>query len=107
MPASSDEIEPWELRKLWMLNGAHSLLAFLGLLRGHETVADAIGDPELVAAMNEFWDLAVATCRTRPRSSSTLTGVTPMPALPMRAWVTRWRRSPATASTSCASGSCR
>ena len=53
------DIEPFELRKLWILNGAHSLLAYLGLLRGHRTVADAIGDPELVQAMNEFWDLAV------------------------------------------------
>jgi fructuronate reductase len=52
------DIEPWELRKLWILNGAHSLLAFLGLLRGHQTVADAVGDPELVVAMGEFWDLA-------------------------------------------------
>jgi fructuronate reductase len=53
-----DDIEPWELRKLWILNGAHSLLAFLGLLRGYETVLDAIGDPELVRAMEEFWDVA-------------------------------------------------
>jgi fructuronate reductase len=52
------DIDPWELRKLWILNGAHSLLAFLGLLRGYETVADAIGDPELVRWMEEFWDLA-------------------------------------------------
>jgi fructuronate reductase len=52
------DIEPWELRKLWMLNGAHSLLAFLGLLRGHQTVADAIGDGELALAMERFWDLA-------------------------------------------------
>jgi fructuronate reductase len=52
------DIEPWELRKLWILNGAHSLLAFLGLLRGHQTVADAVGDPELALAMGEFWDLA-------------------------------------------------
>jgi fructuronate reductase len=52
------DIEPWELRTLWMLNGAHSLLAFLGLLRGHTTVADAIGDGELVQAMQQFWDLA-------------------------------------------------
>ncbi len=52
------EIEPWELRKLWMLNGAHSLLAFLGLLRGHQTVLDAVRDPELVEAMEQFWDLA-------------------------------------------------
>jgi len=52
------DIEPWELRKLWLLNGGHSLLAYLGLVRGHATVADAVADRELVAALHEFWDLA-------------------------------------------------
>ncbi len=53
------DVEPWELRKLWLLNGGHSLLAYLGLLRGYRSVAQAIGDPELVAALEAFWDLAV------------------------------------------------
>jgi fructuronate reductase len=53
-----DDIEPWELRKLWLLNGAHSLLAYLGLARGHSTVAEAVADAELVQAMQELWDLA-------------------------------------------------
>jgi len=52
------DIEPWELRKLWLLNGGHSLLAYLGLLRGHQTVADAIADVELVDTLDRFWDLA-------------------------------------------------
>lgn len=52
------EIEPWELRKLWLLNGGHSLLAYCGLLRGHLTVADAAADGELEAALDRFWDLA-------------------------------------------------
>ena len=51
-------IEPWELRKLWLLNGGHSLLAYLGLPRGHRTVADAIVDVELADALERFWDLA-------------------------------------------------
>jgi fructuronate reductase len=53
-----DDIEPWELRKLWLLNGGHSLLAYTGLLRGHVTVADAAADPDLSAALDRFWDLA-------------------------------------------------
>jgi fructuronate reductase len=60
-----DDIEAWELRKLWILNGAHSLLAFMGLLRGHATVLDAIRDPELAVAMEDFWDLAA---RLLPRA---------------------------------------
>ncbi len=34
-----DDVEPYERRKLWLLNGAHSLLAYAGIARGHETVA--------------------------------------------------------------------
>lgn len=37
-----DDVEPFELMKLRMLNGSHSTLAYLGYLAGHETVADAM-----------------------------------------------------------------
>lgn len=53
-----DDIEPFERRKLWLLNGAHSLLAYAGLLRGHETVAAAMADPVCRGWVNEFWDAA-------------------------------------------------
>jgi fructuronate reductase len=55
-----DEIEPFERRKLWLLNGAHSLLAYAGRLRGHETVASAIGDSVCRTWVNEYWDAASA-----------------------------------------------
>ena len=55
-----DDIEPWERRKLWLLNGAHTLLSLGGLLRGHETIAQAIGDPALGAMAEELWDEASA-----------------------------------------------
>ena len=55
-----DEIEPFERRKLWLLNGAHSLLAYAGRLRGHETVASAIGDPVCRTWVTEYWDAASA-----------------------------------------------
>ena len=51
-------IEPFERRKLWMLNGAHSLLAYDGILRGHTTVAEAIADRECAAGVEALWDLA-------------------------------------------------
>ena len=54
------DIEPWERRKLWLLNGAHTLLSFGGLLRGHETIAQAMGDPALSAKVEELWDEASA-----------------------------------------------
>jgi fructuronate reductase len=55
-----DHIEPFENRKLWLLNGAHSLLAYAGQLRGHTTVAEALADPECRNAVERFWDEAEA-----------------------------------------------
>jgi fructuronate reductase len=54
-----DDLEPWENRKLWLLNGAHSILAFAGLVRGHETVSAAIADRHCRALVEAFWDEAV------------------------------------------------
>jgi len=41
------DVRPYETAKLRMLNGAHSLLAYLGLMRGHEFVHQAIADPNI------------------------------------------------------------
>jgi fructuronate reductase len=41
------DVAAHELAKLRILNGAHSSLAYIGLLLGHETVADAMRDPDL------------------------------------------------------------
>jgi len=43
----TSDVAGYEAAKLRLLNGAHSTLAYLGLLKGHETVADAMGDAEL------------------------------------------------------------
>lgn len=42
-----DDVRPYETAKLRMLNGAHSALAYLGLMCGYEYVHDAIGDLEI------------------------------------------------------------
>jgi fructuronate reductase len=55
-----EDIEPYENRKLWLLNGAHSLLAYAGQLRGHSTVAEALADTECRRAVEAFWDEAEA-----------------------------------------------
>lgn len=55
-----DDIRPFERRKLWLLNGAHSLLAYAGPARGHETVHEAIADAECRASVERFWDEAEA-----------------------------------------------
>ncbi|MCU1475347.1 MAG: oxidoreductase [Subtercola sp.] len=53
-----DDIEPFENRKLWLLNGAHSLLAYAGLLRGHGTVAEAMADETCRGWVTGFWNEA-------------------------------------------------
>ncbi len=52
------DVAPFEHRKLWMLNGAHSLLAYAGSLRGHLTVADAIADDSCRAWVEQWWSEA-------------------------------------------------
>lgn len=55
-----EDVVPFEKRKLWLLNGSHSLLAYAGTILGHETVADAIADPVCRAWVEAWWDEATA-----------------------------------------------
>jgi fructuronate reductase len=43
------DVAAFERAKLRLLNGAHSTLAYVGLARGHATVAEAMADPTLAA----------------------------------------------------------
>lgn len=49
---------PYEQRKLWLLNGAHSLLAYAAPSRGHRTVADAVDDGVVMRWVRDWWDEA-------------------------------------------------
>lgn len=53
-----EDIKPFENRKLWLLNGAHSLLAYMGINRGYQTVSEAIRDREILEKVAEFWQEA-------------------------------------------------
>ncbi|MET3919228.1 mannitol dehydrogenase family protein [Arthrobacter sp. UYEF20] len=44
----TQDVAPFEVAKLRMLNATHSLLAYLGALRGYPTIADAVADDALV-----------------------------------------------------------
>jgi fructuronate reductase len=48
------DVAAFERAKLWLLNGPHSTLAYWGLLKGHETVAEGIADPELAAFLHAY-----------------------------------------------------
>lgn len=54
-----DDVAPFEQRKLWLLNGSHSLMAYAASARGHEAVSDAINDPVVRGWVEEWWDEAV------------------------------------------------
>ncbi|MGC5583989.1 mannitol dehydrogenase family protein [Ornithinimicrobium sp. W1679] len=55
----TDDVRPYETRKLWLLNGAHSLLAYAGSIRGHETVSGAMQDEQVVRWVQEWWNTAI------------------------------------------------
>lgn len=46
----TEDVGPYEVAKLRMLNATHSLLAYLGALRGYATIAEAVGDEALAGA---------------------------------------------------------
>jgi hypothetical protein len=52
------DVGPYEQRKLWLLNGSHSLLAYAGSIGGHSTIDEAIGDSRCREWVERFWDEA-------------------------------------------------
>jgi len=66
-----DDVAPFERRKLWLLNGAHSLLAYAGPLRGHQTVAEAMADESCRGWVEQWWGEA---CRHLDMPGSELNG---------------------------------
>jgi fructuronate reductase len=52
------DIEAFENRKLWLLNGAHSLIALFGQLLGHNFVSTAIADQRVLDAVMNWWEEA-------------------------------------------------
>ncbi|TBW39828.1 mannitol dehydrogenase family protein [Siculibacillus lacustris] len=51
-----DDVHPFEMMKLRCLNGAHSTLAYLSVVAGIETIADAMADPYLPSVVRRLWD---------------------------------------------------
>jgi len=56
-----EDVAPYELRKLRLLNGAHSWLAYAGTLAGYDFVHQAIADPALLSGAREIMDEAAET----------------------------------------------
>lgn len=51
-----EDVHAYEVMKLRCLNGAHSALAYLGVVSGIETISDAMEDPQLPAFIRRLWD---------------------------------------------------
>lgn len=62
---------PYEQRKLWLLNGAHSLLAYAGSVLGHRTIAAAAADQTCRSWVADWWSLA---CSHLPQPEAELAG---------------------------------
>lgn len=60
------DVAPHERRKLWMLNGSHSLLAYVGLQRGFTFVDEAIRDPFCLQTVQLWWDDALPQLEGAP-----------------------------------------
>lgn len=60
------DVRPFELAKLRLLNGAHSTMAYLGLLKGHAFVHDAVRDPGIRPVVRALFAEAAATLPAVP-----------------------------------------
>jgi fructuronate reductase len=63
----SDDVAGFERAKLRLLNGAHSSLAYLGLVAGHETVAQAMSDATIAAFVRRLMIDDIAPAVVAPR----------------------------------------
>ena len=62
----TDDVAPFEKMKLRLLNGSHSLIAYLGVLHGKTYVRDVMADPNLVALVRDHLKAAMATLPPMP-----------------------------------------
>jgi len=60
------DVAPWERMKLRMLNGAHSTIAYLGLMAGKPHVRDVMADPALARTVR---GVMAAAARTLPKDA--------------------------------------
>jgi fructuronate reductase len=63
----TDDVRGFERAKLRLLNGVHSTIAYAGLLKGHETVFEAISDPDLARIAEDLMVQDIIPTLTAPR----------------------------------------
>ena len=60
------DVAPFELMKLRLLNAAHSAMAYLGYLAGHEFIYQASADPLFAAMVERLWREVAPTLPALP-----------------------------------------
>jgi fructuronate reductase len=68
----TDDVRGFERAKLRLLNGVHSTIAYAGLLKGHETVFEAISDPDLARLAEDLMVQDIIPTLTAPRGLNLL-----------------------------------
>ncbi len=58
-------IEAYIVRKLWLVNGLHAAVAYLGKAAGHAYIHDALADPGIESAVSAIADSMVAALEHR------------------------------------------
>ena len=56
-----EDVRPYEEMKLRLLNGSHSGMAYLGLLRGRQSISEAFADPDIRGFVDRLWAEAIPT----------------------------------------------
>lgn len=56
-----EDVAPFEIRKLRLLNGAHSAIAYLGQLLGLATVSDAMASTDVKQFIDSLWSELIPT----------------------------------------------
>jgi len=62
-----DDVEPFELMKLRLLNGSHSLLAYCGYLSGFETIDEVMSEKAFVNVCEQFMERDAGQTITAPQ----------------------------------------
>ncbi len=65
------DVESYDRAKLRLVNGAHSTLAYVGLLRGHETVREAMSDAPLARFVERLMREDIAPSLGQPTTAVT------------------------------------
>ena len=62
-----DDVEPFEIAKLRLLNGAHSAMAYLGFIAGYQYAHEVVADDEFRAYLGELMHVQIVPTLAEPQ----------------------------------------